>query len=200
MLVKVAVDVWKPPLLQRLECFRHGRSKQHEFFWFGHDIGKLQTVTFTGAPEVCVCRGGLQSAVRLLAVPTLFFGDSQRKPFPYMTSQKRMLIVANAARGELVPFVMHCVFKTFLCIHTRFLYMITHILHTLGTFSRGRCWLRCASAHMFDVMFHTCFWHDHIYIWQVAGNGTVCTCSHVRCHAPHILLTWSHMPSGEEGC
>ena len=94
---------------------------------------------------------------------------------------------------------MHYVFKTFLCIHTRFLYMITHILHTHGIFSRGRCWLRCASAHMFDVMFHTCFWHDHIYIWQVAGHGTVCTCSHVRCHAPHILLTWSHIFSARRG-
>ena len=90
-----------PQLLQRLECFRHGNQNNTSFVDLGMTLAScklslsLAHVRFVFAVAVCNQQFGC------LLFQHVFFWDSQRKPLPYMTSQKRMLIVANAARGRL---------------------------------------------------------------------------------------------------
>ena len=62
-------------------------------------------------------------------------------------------------------FLPFLIFMTVICTHTWLLY-ISHIHYIL----------------------------THTFGWCVCVLTSLCTWSHVRCYAPHVFLTWSHIP------
>ena len=76
-----------------------------------------------------------------------------------------VFVFATAARSELGVFAF-LIFMTVICTHTWLLYMITHTLHT----------------------------HTYLRVVCVCVLTSLRTWSHVRCYAPHVFLTWSHIP------
>ena len=80
------------------------------------------------------------------------------------------------------------IFFLMLC-SIRLLRMISHTFRW-----RGGCGNVSELAHIFDATLHTSSLLDRTYL-RVLWGGVVtslCTCSHLRCYAPHVFFMISH--------